>query len=239
MKNSLKLLAAAVLLTGASSIAFAAPAKPAVAAAPAPAAGATRLGVNGIAIANFEAIGQLSNANKLAQQQRPTTYKAQFDAYEARTKALNVQLQPLIDKFNKDRAVAGANQTLLQQQADSINAIQENTKQELQGIVAPVLLSDKYVQEQISEKLPTAIKAAMAKNGVNLLLQPQAVAWTTNEAYDLSQAILNELNAILPSAQLVPPAGWEPREVREQKAQQAVQAAQAAGTPRTGAADGR
>ena len=44
-----------------------------------------------------------------------------------------------------------------------------------------------------------------------------AVAAFNNNAYNLNQAIIAELNTLLPSAQLVPPAGWQPREVREQQ----------------------
>jgi hypothetical protein len=45
-----------------------------------------------------------------------------------------------------------------------------------------------------------------------------------DQAYNLNQDILTELNALIPSAQLVPPAGWLPR-AREQQAQQQAQAA--------------
>jgi hypothetical protein len=64
----------------------------------------------------------------------------------------------------------------------------------------------------------------MTKNRVSLLLQPGAVIARAN-AYDLTDEIVTELNALLPTAQLVPPQGWEPREVREARAQQAAQQA--------------
>jgi hypothetical protein len=51
-------------------------------------------------------------------------------------------------------------------------------------------------------------------------------------AYNMTQDVINELNAILPNAQLVPPQGWLPREVREQQA--AAQGAAPATTPTTG-----
>ncbi|MFM9935457.1 MAG: OmpH family outer membrane protein, partial [Novosphingobium sp.] len=47
--------------------------------------------------------------------------------------------------------------------------------------------------------------------------------------YNLNQDILNELNTVIPTAQLVPPAGWMPRAQREAAAQQA--AAQGAAAP--------
>ena len=106
---------------------------------------------------------------------------------------------------------------------------------ELQRILAPVALSEGYVQEQINEKLAVAIQTAMQKAGIGLLLNPQATL-AAQKSFSLEQPILAELNTALPSAQLVPPAGWEPREAREQKAAQAAQAGQQ-GT--RSAADGR
>ncbi|MCC6826632.1 MAG: OmpH family outer membrane protein [Novosphingobium sp.] len=189
--------------------------------------------VPGLAVANLDAVVANSNAYRTAQQQRPVTYKAQLDQAEARRKAIAGQLQPLIDKFTRDRAAPNANQAALQQQAQSIQQIQSAGEQELQRLVQPVALSEAYVEEQITDKIDAAVKAAMAKNKISLLLAPQAVAALNNNAYNLNQAILTELNTLIPAAQLVPPAGWEPREQREQRAAQAAQQGQAAGAAAT------
>ena len=89
-------------------------------------------------------------------------------------------------------------------------------------MLQPVALSEAYVQEQIEDKLDQAVKNAMKKKGVTLLLNPQAIVAVNDNAYNLNQDVLNELNALLPSANLVPPQGWEPRQVREQRAAQAA-----------------
>ena len=214
MSKALKTFAiATVLLAGSSQFALAAKA------APAPAAPATGGGVNGIGVANPEAIVQNSAAFKTAQAQRPVTYKAQYDQAEARRQQIIAQLQPLVEKYKKD--AAGGNTPAVQQQAQAIQQIQDSANQEFQKILAPVALSEAYVAEQINEKLITAIQTAMGKSGVTLLINPQSVISASN-AYNLNQAILTELNTALPSAQLVPPAGWEPREAREAKAAQAA-----------------
>jgi Skp family chaperone for outer membrane proteins len=179
--------------------------------------------IPGLAIANLEAVVANSNAFKTAQSQRPTTYKAQIDQANARRAAITAQLQPMADKFNRDRQAATPNQQALAQQAQQIQQIQQSGEQELQRILAPVALSEAYVQEQINEKLAAAVQAAMNKQKISLLLSPGDVI-SANNSYNLNQAILTELNTLIPSAQLVPPAGWEPREVREERAQQ--QAAQ-------------
>ena len=188
--------------------------------------------VPGIAVANLDAVIANSNAFKTAQTQRPVTYKAQIDQAEARRKAISAQLQPMVDKFNRDQQ-ANAAQASLQQQANAIQAIQQSGQAELQRILQPVALSEAYVQEQIADKLDQAVKSAMTKGRVSMLLNPQAIVALNNNAYNLNQSILGELNTLIPSAQLVPPAGWEPREVREQRAAQGQQQGTAPAAPAT------
>lgn len=189
--------------------------------------------VPGLAVANLDAVIANSNAFRTAQQQRPVTYKAQLDQAEARRKQIEAQLNPLVDKFNKDRQ-ANASQTSLAQQAQTIQQIQETGQQELQKILQPAALSEAYVNEQIEDKLDQAVKNAMGKKKVSLLLSPQAVLAVNAQAYNLNQDILNELNTLIPAAQLVPPQGWEPRQVREARAAQAAQQGQQGNTVSAG-----
>ena len=226
MSNLLKSAILLTLLAGAAPMAMAQTRTGApVASAPA---------VPGLGVANLEAVIGNSAAFKVAQVQRPTTYKAQFDAAEARRAAISAQLMPMVDKFNRERqaptASTPAGQASLQQQAQTIQRIQESGQAELQKLLEPVALSEAYVQEQIGDKLNAAIQGAMIKKNISLVINPQSVVAATN-AYNLNQAILDELNVAIPTAQLVPPAGWEPREVREQKAAQAAQQSGAAAAP--------
>lgn len=216
MKTFIKIIALAAL-AGASQAALAAPAaKPAAAPAAAPVAA----GVNGIAVANLDAVVANSLAFKKAQADREVTYKPQLDAAKAKEAALNAQIKPIVDKFQKDRAAPGANVNALAAAAQQqVQQIQEQGKAEIEKIVEPVRLSDAYVLEQIMEKRAAAVQSAMSKAGVTLLLNPEAILAATN-AYNLNQQILTELNTALPSVQIVPPAGWQPREAREAAAQQ-------------------
>ena len=197
-----------------------------VAAPAAPAAAATSNVVQGIAVANLQAAIANTDAFRVAQQQRPVTYKPQIDQAQARGNALEAQIKPMIDRFNAARqgTMTPALQTQLQTQARAIQELQEKGKQEIQQILLPAALSEAFVNEQIEDKLDQAVQNAMTKNRVSLLLQPGAVIARAN-AYDLTDEIVTELNALLPTAQLVPPQGWEPREVREARAQQAAQQA--------------
>ena len=107
--------------------------------------------VPGIGIANIDLIVVNSNAFKTAQTQRPVTYKATYDAAEARRKAITDQITPMITRFNADRAAPNANQQALAQQAQAIQAMEASGTQELQRLLQPVSYSEAYVQEQISE----------------------------------------------------------------------------------------
>jgi len=181
--------------------------------------------VAGLGVADLEGAVANSNAYKTAQQQRPVTYKAQIDQAEARRKAIAAQLQPMVDKFTKDRQAAAPNQAALQQQAQQIQQVQQSGEQELQRIIQPVAYSEAYVQEQIEDKLDQAVKNAMAQKKISLLLNPQVVLAMNNNAYNLTTDVTNQLNTLIPSAQLVPPQGWEPRQIREARAAQAQQGA--------------
>jgi Skp family chaperone for outer membrane proteins len=204
--------------------------------APAPAAAAPSGPiVPGLGIANLDAAIANSNAYQVAAQQRQVTYKATYDQAQTRANQIDAELKALVEKFNADKT-AKKPDAILQQDYQAIQARQERGKQELQQILMPVMMSEAYVNEQITEKLDAAVQGAMAKKGVTILLQPDSVIARAN-GYELTPAIIAELNILLPSANLVPPQGWVPRQVREQQAAQQQQArpaaAPAAGAPAT------
>jgi Skp family chaperone for outer membrane proteins len=178
--------------------------------------------VKGIAVANPTAIVALSNAYKVAEQQRPVTYKPQIDQANARKTAIENQLRPLAQRLQTDAQATNPNQSSLQQQYAQIQQIEQSGQNEINTILQPVALSRAYVVEQIGDKLEQATRQAMARQKIDLLLDSSAII-NAPETYNLNQAILNELNAILPTAQLVPPAGWLPRTQREAQAQAQAQ----------------
>jgi Skp family chaperone for outer membrane proteins len=185
--------------------------------------------VKGIGVVSLPAVVANSNAYKTAEQQRPVTYKPQLDQAEARRAAISAQLQPLVTKFNTDRQ-ANPNNPALNNQAQAIQQIQQSGQQELQQLVAPIALSRAYVTEQIEEKLDAAVQNAAKRKNIQLILDPtQGSVLYADAAYNITQDVLNELNTLIPSAQLVPPQGWLPREMRQQ--QEAAAAAQAGQAP--------
>ena len=204
--------------------------------APAPAASSEAAPIPGLGYADLEAAAANSAASRNAAQQRQTYYKAQIDQYTARQQQLQAQVSAMVDKYKKDSAAPGANQAALQQQAASIQAAQQNAQNELNGIIKPVVYSEAYVGEQIDEKLEAAVRAAMAAKKISLLLKPEATL-LGSKSYDLTDDITAQLNVSIPNAQIVPPAGWEPRQIREARAQQAAaQGGAPAPAPAAGAA---
>lgn len=179
--------------------------------------------VQGIGVADQRRAVVESSAFVNANAARPTTYKAQYDAAQAKSNQIRQQLEPLVNKFNTDVQApnAQANQTALQQQLGQIQQLREQGSQEVQEILQPVALSEAYVLEQISDKFDAAVRAAMAKRKVSVVFEVGSTL-AHNDAYDLTKDITAELNASIPNAQLVPPPGWLPRQQREQQARAAA-----------------
>lgn len=210
MKQLIKPVLAAGLLLAAASPMLAAPAAAQV--------------VKGIGVVSLPAVIGNSNAYKVAEEQRPVTYKPQIDQANARRQAISAQLQPMYQKIQTDQQNNVA-QAQLQQQAAQIQQIEQAGQRELQQILAPVAMSRAYVQEQIEDRLDEAVQAAARKRNVTLILDAaNGQVIFADAAYNITQAVLDELNTLLPTAQLVPPQGWVPREMRQQ--QEAAAAAQ-------------
>lgn len=185
--------------------------------------------VAGIGVADQRRAVVESSAFVNANNARPTTYKAQYDAAQAKSNQIRQQLEPLVNKFNTDVQAPNAqqNQAALQQQLSQIQQLRDQGSQEVQEILQPVALSEAYVLEQISDKFDQAVRQAMTKRKVSIVLEAGATL-ARADGYDITKDITAELNALIPSAQLVPPQGWLPRQQREaQAAQQAAQQGQA------------
>lgn len=175
----------------------------------------------GIAYANAQAVVGASAAYKTAMVQLPVTYKAQIDAVNTRRNQVTAQLKPLYDKFEADQKAAKPDQASLRTQAAQIQQLEQSAEREIQQMAEPLNVAQQYIIEQISDKLTAATQAAMTKRKITLVLDSQSVL-KADAVYNLNQDILNELNTLIPSVQLVPPAGWMPRAQREAAAQQAA-----------------
>jgi Skp family chaperone for outer membrane proteins len=165
--------------------------------------------VTNVAVANVEDAVQRSGAFTTAVGQIKTTYKAQIDAFEARQKSLQAELQPLVTAFQTAQRAPNPNQAALQTQATTIQTRQQAAQRELQNLALPFGRAQAYVEEQISAKLEAALKAAMVKRKVSLVVAPQATI-SYQPAADITGDIVTELNAMVPSVSIAVPANWQP-----------------------------
>lgn len=186
--------------------------------------------IKGIGVIDPNVVISSSAAYKAAEAQRPQTYKQYYDQAKARKDQIDAQLEPLVKKFDADRAAPNPNREDLSKQAAAINQIDQQGQRELQQILAPVALSQEYVDEQINEALPKAIENVAKKKQITLILNRATGAIVYRDAaYNINQDVITELDAVLPVAQIVPPPNWLPRELREQLArEQAASGAQPA-----------
>lgn len=163
--------------------------------------------VQGIGVADLEDAVAKSNAAVLAGNQIKITHKASIDAVDARTKVLNTEYQQLVTAFQTAQRAPNPNQTALQQQAATIQKKQQDAQRELQNMARPYALAEAYATEQIRAKLEQAVRAAMTKKRVSILLQPNALILPAPTA-DITNDVITELNALVPNVSITPPAGW-------------------------------
>jgi Skp family chaperone for outer membrane proteins len=165
--------------------------------------------VTNVAVANVEEAVQRSGAFTVAVGQIKTTYKAQIDAFDARQKSLQAELAPLVTAFQTAQRAPNPNQAALQTQATAIQTRQQSAQRELQTLALPFGRAQAYVEEQISAKLEPALKAAMIKRKVSLVVAPQATI-SYQPTADITGDIVTELNSLVPSVSIAVPANWQP-----------------------------
>lgn len=162
-----------------------------------------------VAVANPEQAIGASRAWATARTQIETTYKAQLDQAEARRQAVGKELQPLVTAFNTARAAPNANQASLQQQAATIQGREQAAQAEIQRITLPAQRAQAYAIEQISAKLPDAVQAVVRARNASMLVRPDAVLFAAPTA-DVTSAITTELDRLVPTVSVTPPANWQP-----------------------------
>ena len=180
-----------------------------------------------VAVANPEQAIGASRAWATARTQIETTYKAQLDQAQARRDAVGRELQPLVTAFNTARAAPNANQASLQQQATTIQTREQAAQAEIQRITLPAQRAQAYAIEQISAKLPDAVQAVVRARNVSMLVRPDAVLFAGPTA-DVTSAITTELDRLVPTVSVTPPANWQPGQQQGASAAAAPAAAPAA-----------
>ncbi len=200
MKTISKLLLAAALVAPAATVATSASAQ-----------------VNGVAVADPQGAIAGSRAWTAARQQIETTYKAQLDQAEARRAAIGRELEPLVQAFQTARSAPNANEAALRTQAQSIQTRQQAGEQELARLTQPAARAQGYAIEQIQARLGEAVQNAVRAKNVSLLVSPQAVLFMQPTA-DITSAVTAELDKLVPTVSITPPASWQPGQQGQQGA---------------------
>lgn len=188
--------------------------------------------VGGVAVADPEAAVANSRAWSAARTQIQTTYKTQLDQANARRQAISAELQPLVTAYQTAAAAPGASEASLRPQAQAIQTKEQAANAELARLTQPAQRAQAYALEQISAKLPDAVNAAVRAKTVSLLLRPNAALYA-NPSADITSAITAELDRVVPTVSITPPANWQPGQ------QQQGAAAPAAATPAPAATNKR
>ena len=164
----------------------------------------------GIAVADLQRAVGTSAAYTTARTQMNTTYKAQIDAFNARKTAIDADLKTKGEALQTAINAAGGKPTpALQTQYEQYQQQTQTYQAELQRLGQPIGLANAYVEQQITAKLSDALKAAMTKAKVDLVLSPEATV-SYQPTVDITAAVVTELNALVPSVGITPPAGWQP-----------------------------
>ena len=204
---------ALIFLTAAAAIAVAAPAT---------------AQVGGIAVANPEAAVAKTRAWVTAKGQIETQYKTQLDQANARRTAAQTELQPLVTAYQTAARAPNANEASLRPQLQAIQTREQAAQQEIGRLTQPAQRAQAYAIEQISNQLRTAVDGAVAKKRVTLLLRPEAALFA-QPAADITNDITAELDRLVPTVSITPPANWQPGQ----------QGGAAAATPQQTPAPGR
>ena len=181
----------------------------------------------GVAVADVRIAAARSNAFQTASTQIETTYKAQIDQQQSRGQTLQAEINVLIAKYNEEVKKTPRNEAAVAAAGKAVQDKQRAAQTELGQIGAPVDLAIAYVEDQISVRMNEAIKAAMTARKVDLLLNPDAVLARENNV-DITDAVVAELNRILPNVSTADPAGYQPGQLVQQRNQQLMDQARAA-----------
>jgi len=160
-----------------------------------------------IAVANLDNAVTKTTAFVNATNQINTQYKAQLDQADAIAK----EELPLLSSIDTDKDGQLSDQEVANAQATKNPALAQLTQKETQRrqLMAPAARAQQYALEQVSAKLQAAYATVKANKKISLLIRPEAV-YDADANADVTPDITAELNKLVPSVSITPPAGWQP-----------------------------
>ncbi|WP_298401451.1 OmpH family outer membrane protein [Sphingobium sp.] len=165
---------------------------------------------SGIAVVDLEEAVAKSAAFTTAMTQMQTTYKPQLDQVNTRRAAIETDLKTKNDALQAAYKAAGNKPTpAIETQYQQLQQAQQAGQAELQRLTQPVALARAYVEEQVVAKLDDALKAATAKTKSEIVFK-KAATESFGAGADITDEVVTELNTLVPSVGITPPAGWQP-----------------------------
>jgi Skp family chaperone for outer membrane proteins len=169
--------------------------------------GLTAAHAQSVAVADPEAAVEKTTAFSAATTQIQTTYKAQLTQADS----IRKEVEPLLKALDTNGDGQLSQQELAAAQAaknPSLVTIQQK-QQQIQTAEAPAARAQAYAVEQISAKLQQAVQAVIAAKRVSMIVRPDSVMFADQNA-NITDDITAELNKLVPTASITPPAGWQP-----------------------------
>ncbi len=192
MKNIRKSFAAALL--AASAVVAAAP--------------AAQAQVAGIGTADEVSVIMNSNAFKTGFQQISTTFGANLNTIDTRSREVQQLQQQLATKFdaNKDQQLSPEEQQKMQASNDPLFAQIKAKEDEMQNLELPIRAAQIFVIDTLDKNYQQAMKDVSASKKVNIVLSPDAVLWVASpDALNLNQALTTRLDQLTPTVNITPP----------------------------------
>lgn len=162
-----------------------------------------------VAVFDMERAIADSAAYKAANAQIQAAYKTQITAFQTRETALQAEVAALQTELQNLQKNPATPKATLDAKVAAYQARGRAAQAELQRLAAPFARPDAYVQEQIQGKIDQSVRAAMTAKRVGILLKPDAVMAFLG-GLDLTPDVITQLNALVPSASITPPANWQP-----------------------------
>ena len=158
-----------------------------------------------IAVVNSPLAIAQTTALQSAYQQISTTYQTQRTTIQQRQQQQQTLLQQLdtnsdgnLDE-NEQRAAQGTPQA--QQYAQ--------LEEEIAGLQNQIDRARVYAVEQVLRAYSPALQQLLTQNNVQVLLSPEGILFAQPGA-DMTQKVVEAVNASTPSVAAVPPADWQP-----------------------------
>lgn len=163
--------------------------------------------VAGIGIADPAVAVARSKALSTGYQQIGTSYASYGDQIQAKRKEIN-DLNAKLDT-NSDRNLTQAEYDAAVKANNPALAQVQAKEQEIARLQEPIVKAQIFVVEGILGKYGEAQKAVVAAKKLNFVLSPEVVVWAPETA-DITLALATELDRIVPSVPITPPATWKP-----------------------------